>query len=173
MKIEKIELNIRNRISAIYFCLNLNYIESSLVLLYSLIDSISWLYSNETNIGKRIVKTDFIKFVEDFFLPALPGYDISAEELYLARCSVVHTNSSLSSSQKDNRQFGYVTSESNREKQNIIIKHVSDNCISINVKDLILALDTSVEKFLKSLSSGKIKEIDKKTRYWYVDCIIE
>ena len=50
---------------------------------------------------------------------------------------------------------------------------VCNTCISINVKDLILALEFSTENFFDSLSINKINEIDKKTENWYVDCIIK
>ncbi|MBR3697382.1 MAG: hypothetical protein IKM97_03855 [Clostridia bacterium] len=173
MKIEEVKKKTEKRILAIYDCFKNGYIEESLILLYSTIDSISWLYSDETNVDKRKPGCDFMKFSKDYYLPYLTGYDISVEELYLARCSVVHTSSSLARNQKQNRQFQYSTSEDNRNVQNNITKLVCSTCISINIKDLILALKFSIEKFFDSLSINKINEIDKKTENWYVDCIIE
>ena len=172
MKLEEIKINIKNRISSMYICLKLGYLESALALLYSELDSISWLYSSETDIEKRNgkVKEEFKKFVEDYFLPALPGYDISSDELYCARCSIVHTSSSYSSNQQKNRQFCYSLTKQNIEIQNKIVKVITNDCISINIKDLILAFKCSVENFLNDLSNTKIKEIDEKTKYWYVDC---
>lgn len=173
MKIEEVKEKTEKRIFAIYDCFKSGYIEESLILLYSTIDSISWLYSNETNIDNRKPRHDFMKFSEEYYLPYLTGYDISAMELYLARCSVVHTSSSLAKKQNQNRQFQYSTSENNRKVQDNISKLVCNTCISVNIKDLILALKFSAEKFFNSLSINKIHEIDTKTENWYVDCIIE
>ena len=173
MKIEEVKKKTEKRILAIYDCFKSSYIEESLILLYSTIDSISWLYSNETNIDNRKPGHDFMNFSKEYYLPYLTGYDISAEELYLARCSVVHTSSSQARNQKQNRQFQYSTSEDDRNVQDNITKLVCNTCISINIKDLILALEFSVEKFFNSLSICKMNEIDKKTENWYVDCIIE
>ena len=53
MKIEEIKKKTKKRISTIYDCFKSDYIEESLILLYSTIDSISWLYSTETNIDKQ------------------------------------------------------------------------------------------------------------------------
>ena len=173
MKIEEIKKKTKKRISAIYDCFKSGYIEESLILLYSTIDSISWLYSTETNIDNRKTGYDFLEFSKKYYLPCLTGYDISAEELYLARCSVIHTSSSLARNQKQNRQFQYSNSEDNRKAQDNISKLVCNTCISINVKDLILALEFSTENFFDSLSINKINEIYKKTENWYVDCIIK
>lgn len=173
MKIEEVKKKTKKRISVIYSCLKSGYIEESLILLYSTIDSISWLYSTETNIDNRKAGDDFLEFSKKYYLPCLTGYDISAEELYLARCSVVHTSSSLARNQKQNRQFQYSNSEDSRKVQDNISKLVCDICISINVKDLILALEFSAENFFDSLSINKINEIDKKTENWYVDCILK
>lgn len=173
MKIEEVKKKTKKRISVIYSCLKSGYIEESLILLYSTIDSISWLYSTETNIDNRKAGDDFLEFSKKYYLPCLTGYDISAEELYLARCSVVHTSSSLARNQKQNRQFQYSNSEDSRKVQDNISKLVCDTCISINVKDLILALEFSAENFFDSLSINKINEIDKKTENWYVDCILK
>lgn len=174
MKLEEIKKNIENRINSMYMCLKIGDLESSLVLLYSELDSISWLYSSETDIEKRNgkVKKDFKKFAEDYFLPALINYDISSDELYCARCSIVHTSSSYSSNQQKNRQFCYSLSEQNMKIQNKIVKIVTNNCISINIKDLILAFVCSTERFFNDLSDTKIKEMDEKTKYWYIDCRI-
>lgn len=86
---------------------------------------------------------------------------------------MVHTSSSLARNQKQNRQFQYSNSEDSRKVQDNISKLVCDTCISINVKDLILALEFSTENFFDSLSINKINEIDKKTENWYVDCILK
>ena len=173
MKIEEVKKKTKKRISVIYSCLKSGYIEESLILLYSTIDSISWLYSTETNIDNRKAGDDFLEFSKKYYLPCLTGYDISAEELYLAWCSVVHTSSSLARNQKQNRQFQYSNSEDSRKVQDNISKLVCDTCISINVKDLILALEFSTENFFDSLSINKINEIGKKTENWYVDCILK
>ena len=144
MKIEEIKIKMKIRNEVICKCLASGYKEEALILLYSTMDSVSWLYSNETNIDNRKPGKDFRKFTKDFFLPCLPGYDISAEELYLARCAVVHTSSSLSSNQKNNRQFELMFTPLNtnrikklNETKSIYNTNQSDNLIS-SVKKIFL-----------------------------------
>jgi len=76
---------------AICMCGVKKYHESVLVLLYSAIDALSWLYSDQMDVNKRNVGDDYKKWVITFLLPNLEGYNCTATEIYLARCSVLHT----------------------------------------------------------------------------------
>ena len=74
-------------ITAIDYCISENLIIPALVLIYSAIDSISWVASNKENqqVGKR-----FQAWVDTWMLHKYP-LPCTALELYAARCGILHT----------------------------------------------------------------------------------
>ena len=64
---------------------------TALILSYSTIDTLSWLAAkgDEEHVDSR-----FVRWVDRFMLPAAPGLNCTAEELYAARCGVIHTMTS-------------------------------------------------------------------------------
>ena len=95
--------------TVIFSCLDLGIDcrEPILILLYSSIDALSWLYSDQMKLENRRVKKDYEKWVETFLLPNLSEYDCSANEVYLARCSIIHTRSAVAKHQHQHRIFAY------------------------------------------------------------------
>lgn len=129
---------------AILICSEKKYYEAVLILLYSSIDSISWLYSKEVDIDKRGVRKEYKDWLNKFLIPNLKGYDCTAQELYLARCAVLHTYSAVAKNQGNNRIITYIYGD--KEYENNIRKIVNEdetlkkeNLILIHMGDLINA----------------------------------
>ncbi|MEQ1525796.1 MAG: hypothetical protein ABL911_03490 [Gallionella sp.] len=59
----------------------------ALVLIYSLIDSIAWAAAKNRNAG---VRNNFEQWVTEWLLPELSA-NLTATDLYAARCAVLHT----------------------------------------------------------------------------------
>jgi hypothetical protein len=59
-----------------------------LILCYSAIDTLAWLAAEHDNepVGQR-----YRRWVQRYMLPAVPALKCTAEELYAARCAMLHT----------------------------------------------------------------------------------
>jgi hypothetical protein len=95
--------NYKHLIQAIWYCEENHLLTPALVMIYTAIDSVSWIAaSSSKDSGKA-----FQKWVSEWMLKD-PRIKCSAEELYAARCGVVHTltpNSSMT--QKGVRRIAY------------------------------------------------------------------
>lgn len=70
----------------------------ALALIYSSIDKMAWLYSPEVDHGRQ----DFMRWVDDFMLAGEPRpYD--SEDLYAARCALLHTGTVESKLYRDGK----------------------------------------------------------------------
>jgi len=60
----------------------------TLILAYSAIDGLAWLAANsdDEQVGIR-----FMRWIDKYMLPAAPAIGCRSEELYAARCAIVHT----------------------------------------------------------------------------------
>lgn len=159
---------------AIYTCANNKYYESVWVLFYSAIDSVSWLYSEQMDINKRRVGREYKDWVNKYLLPNLDGYNCTAEELYLARCSVLHTYSSMAKHQGNNRIIVYVYGD--KEYENMISKIVNEdetirkeNFVLIHMGDLVNAYSKGMSAFFKQVEIDKklYDRVIEKTKYYY------
>ena len=101
MKIDEIEKRYDDVLKSIKVCKDKEFKESVLILMYSMIDALSWLNSSEKEITNRNVKLDFINFCEKYIIDEL-SQNIIGEELYNARCAIVHTLSARSKNNKKN-----------------------------------------------------------------------
>lgn len=76
-------------LAAIDHCLEANLTEPSLILLYATVDAMAWL--NRPPNQPDVERADFLNWVKKYLLPdsTLPCV---AEDLYGARCGLLHTN---------------------------------------------------------------------------------
>lgn len=87
--IEKLEWKIWDVIGAVHSCLDQRLWEPALILLYSNIDALAWLGCPEGR--SDVTRADFIAWVSAYMLP-IEGSDCTAEDLYAARCGLLHTH---------------------------------------------------------------------------------
>lgn len=111
----------------------------SLILIYSAIDSISWLTCCDSNmkVGER-----FRKWVNNWLLKA-KSLPCSAEELYASRCGILHALSpdSNKSKNKSIKQIAYAWGTGTKEDLHEAVKIINqeDLVVSIHLNDLFNA----------------------------------
>lgn len=118
----------------------------SLILLYSTIDILSWLNRESSHIDS--VKSDFIKWC-NLFLEPKKNFSCSAEDLYSARCGILHSYTAYSRMTRNGeaKQLWYSWGNTDFKKFEEIIK------IS---KYRELAKPIQIEKLIETLNEGII-----------------
>lgn len=176
MTIDEIAQIYKEICRAIYLCYEKKYDISALILLYSAIDALSWLYSEQNDINKRIVEQDYKRWVKEFFLPNLDGYDCTAQEIYLSRCSILHTYSAGAKNQNDNRLFMYFYCGRDNEMQ---VKNMMDefenfigkkHVLVVHIGDFVKALEKGINDFFKCVKESKnlFNNVIKKAEKYYI-----
>lgn len=146
---------------AILMCGEKQYSESVLTLLYSAIDALSWLYSGQMDINKRDVGKDYRNWVIAFLLPYLHGYDLTAKEIYLARCSLLHTYSAVAKHQDNNRIVAYAYGDKenmnkvNREELPQIELMSGRKFVILHIGDLAKGFMEGTNNFFKQVEENK------------------
>jgi len=141
-------------------CVNKNMVMPALVLIYTAIDSVSWIASDNPNEG---VGTRFQNWVSAWMLQN-EKLTCTAEELYAARCGVLHTltpNSSLSEN-KGVRKIAYAWGKAKQEEleESISALSMSVDIASIHLEDLFLSFREGFSNYLEHTFS--IEEEKKK-----------
>lgn len=140
-----------------------------LMLLYSFIDILSWLRYEKTikEVGER-----YIKFTESYLLPN-SRLKCTPEDIYSARCGILHQYSSESDRVKAGsaKRIHYIAhdKEKNDEKKRTVIRD-DPNIITIQIEDLIHAFEKSIEKLKKDLTTNVMLELEvvERSRSWLV-----
>jgi len=158
---ENLFKNYYEMIQATEYCINQHMTIPSLILIYSAIDSVSWIASDKPT---EPVKVRFEKWVNKWILnnSKLP---CNAEELYAARCGVLHTltpNSDLSQN-KGVRQIAYAWGKAKNEDLMESISELSmvDNLVSIHIEDLFWAFRRGFDDYIKYM----FKNEDEKEKF--------
>lgn len=136
-------------IQAIEHCERNNLVVPTLVMVYSAIDSISWLAGeNRKESGKA-----FKKWVNDWMLKD-PKIKCTAEELYAARCGLVHTLTPTSSlTSKGVRKIAYSWGSGDNDDLERLIKiSASEEAVaSVHLSDLLQAFRTGMADCLEQI----------------------
>ena len=156
--------NYYKMMSAIQICINQNLVIPALVLIYAFIDSVSWM--DDPIDDEKKGASRFQKWVNDWMLK---GRNLSwtAEELYAARCGLLHTltpDSSLSKN-KGIRQIGYAWGKADLRplEENARIRGVDKNFAFIHLRDLFESFKLGLVNYLdQTLKDEKKAEIFKK-----------
>ena len=88
---------LKRHLRAIECCVAFELPEASLTLLYSGIDTLGWLRASANT--KDASRSSFISWCENYILPRLrtvDGKQLTALDLYAARCGVLHTSNPVS-----------------------------------------------------------------------------
>jgi hypothetical protein len=135
-----------------------------LMLLYSFIDILSWLRYEKKY---KKVWERYIKFTESYLLP-YSRLECAAEDIYSARCGILHQYSSESDQVKAGsaKKIHYIAHE--EEKRTIMPD--DPNTIIIHIEDLIHAFEKSIEKLKKDLTTNVMLEIEvvERSRSWLI-----
>ena len=150
-------------------CINKHMTIPSLILIYSAIDSVSWIASEDPNEG---VGLRFKKWVDTWMLKD-SKLQCNAEEIYSARCGILHTltpNSTLSQN-KGIRQIAYAWGKAKNEDlmESISELSMTDNLVSVHLEDLFLAFRRGFADYLEYVFNNedeKVKFLSKSGQHF-------
>jgi hypothetical protein len=137
-------------------CLELRQFLPALVLIYTHIDTLAWAASEKTRMA---VRDNFEAWVSRWLLPQLApnAPDVSATDLYAARCGVLHTLTGKSDLVADGkaREIFYAWGLGQVEvlRSAILAHGFSDKCVALHYDHLLAALKAAVSRFLDFASS--------------------
>jgi hypothetical protein len=142
----------------------------SLVLCYSAIDTVSWLASSSESgsVSKR-----FQSWVDQYLLPESKNISCTSEELYAARCGIVHTLSSQADlhRRKGVRRISYSWGavEASRLQKRIVDEGLADKLVAVHLSDLTAGLRLGTARFFEDVASDSAlqKRILKKSQLFY------
>lgn len=138
---------------AVQHCLSNGLVLPALILIYSLIDSVSWLACNNDH-QKNGVR--FKSWVNEWMLKKYP-LPCNAEELYSARCGILHTLTPESNlTKKGARQIVYAWGKAKWEDLESTRKIVGgDNFVSVRIDDVFSSYKNGFADFLNHLEDNK------------------
>lgn len=170
MTIQDVKNKYEDLLKSIKICKDAELKESVLILMYSTIDSLAWLNSSETNITKRNGKIEFISFCNKYLIPKIKS-DITADELYAARCSVVHTISATAKNniEKNIRTVCYANNSKAVEEGNKHLIKLNQNTVCVDLVTLLAVLVKNIDNFFIDIDNDENKMISviKKSEDYY------
>ncbi len=128
------------------FCLRNAWVLSAAKLIYSGIDNLAWLVRAHDR--PNVEKADFADFVGEYLLPS-SGLPCDSEELYSARCGLLHCNTAESNISRagNARYFSYATGSSPEDEG---YEHISSESRSkhvvVHIEKLYVAYSMSIDR---------------------------
>jgi hypothetical protein len=170
MSKETFEKNIEELITTINFCLNKKWNLPSLILIYSGIDIMAWL--NLPSNREKNTNKDFIEWTTKYLLYN-SKLKCSADDLYGARCSLVHTyTAESSSSQRGNvKEIYYAWGDRSSNELQKRIDNTGRPVIVIHIRELFNSFVNGVDLFQKDLCNNtkKAKLVYKRTNKFFIN----
>jgi hypothetical protein len=167
--------NITVVLEAADLCLKQRLSLPALILIYSCIDSLGSLERSE----KEGTKQSFIRWVDNYLLKA-KQLDCTAEELFAARCGVLHalTPDSDLYRQGKVRRIMYASGPAKLEsirRVATIFEHL--DVVGIHIDDLRKAVEDGLSQYLRELAEDeirkkKVEERATKSFGWVPDDVI-
>lgn len=149
------EQNIKQLLDTIDVNFKAKAILPSLILIYSCIDIMAWLNRDKTHTDN--VRSDFKSWVGNYLLRD-SGLNYDANDLYAARCSILHsyTPESKLSRQGEAKMIFYSWGVADgKQLQKYIDKSsLRDKAIVLHIDTLISALNIAVQHYNKALSKN-------------------
>ena len=137
-------------------CLKNKEIISLLILIYSTIDIMVWLSRDPHD--AEATKEDFIRWAEEFMLPG-SGLECSGENLYAARCAVLHSYApawGISQNNKaDGNTIAYTWNKMVKATPRISGAKQKSESISLPIENLCKALQNAIQRFNNSLIDNR------------------
>jgi hypothetical protein len=144
-------------LSTIEACFKAQLILPGLILLYSAIDIMAWLNRDESHADSR--RSDFIHWVNNYLLPH-SELTCKANDLYSARCSILHsyTSESRMSRQGEAKKIYYAwgTAHAEHLQHFINLSSEKDCTIVLHIDTLFNAFRNGVQRFNNTLSSNPL-----------------
>jgi len=133
-------------------CLQNKHWLSALKLIYSGIDNLAWL--SRVHDRPNVEPKDFMDFVNKYLLPG-SGLRCSSEELYSARCGLLHSNTAESGISRSGRtrNLSYATGLSSEERgyEHMLLESRHRNVV-VNIGKLYDAYNRSIDRLNQRIS---------------------
>src|ERR1043166_729170 len=128
----------------------------TLILVYAMIDTLGWVDRPEAKDSSD--RHDFMAWVNSFLLPS-PGLSPTAEDLYAARCAILHSHSFESSMTKTGRarQIVYSYGKADHRVLEVLIANKAATNVAPKIESLIGALDAGFRKFKEALAVDSVR----------------
>lgn len=155
--LEKLGTRINQLFNAIRACLDNDHLESAMILVYSGIDAFAWL-NRPSNI-EDVRRTDFEQWVDTYLMPD-SGLNCSSSDLYAARCGLVHSNTSESRLNREDRAHKVFYYRQGDDMKVGIIQLLMNERLPpwfIDIDHLVGALGRAIERFLVSVRADQQK----------------
>ena len=138
-------------------------LNATLMIIYSGIDIMASLGIPEEQ--EEVTKHDYISWVNDFMLNK-SELSCDAEDLYSARCGILHTGRPESKMTKDKKAKLYCYGYINPVRYNKELSKTHKDAIFINIDHLITAFSKGILSFLKSLLNDieRLRIFDQRLR---------
>lgn len=139
-------------------CLALQRFMPALVLMYSHIDALAWSAAAATEAAVRI---RFEQWVTHWLLPRLPSYadEITATDLYAARCAVLHTLTGKSDLSKAGRAreiaYAWGTGQIDVLQNGLARSSGGAKIVALHYDDLLGSLRSAVADFFEAAKTDK------------------
>jgi hypothetical protein len=144
-------------ISAIDYCIAEKLIMPALVLIYSAIDSVSWIASDDKDqsVGDRFQTWVNVWMLQKYPLPC------TALELYAARCGILHTLTPYSdlSNNKGVRRISYAWGTSQQKDLDESIKLTKyPGIVAVHVNDIVASFKNGFTDYVDALETDNVKK---------------
>jgi hypothetical protein len=153
------ESNVLELIKTIDYCFKDNVNLTGLILFYSVIDIMSWLSRDQHD--SDATRNDFIRWVSEFMLPG-SGLACTAEELYSARCNIVHSyapewGTGVNRRERETKKILYVWGKRCVEVpvSPVSIPIEKEKIVLVYTDELTNSLKMAIERFNSSLSFNR------------------
>jgi hypothetical protein len=159
---------------AIDHCAAQGYRTASLILLYSTIDIMAWL--DRPRQHEDTIREDFQRWVETFLLP---GSDLNCtpEDLYAARCAVVHSGAARSRLSREGkaREILYAWGEAHVDDLQDALGCAKLPAVAVHIGTLTEALRRGVSRFASALSNdaSTAQLVRERVRLFFQDIPLE
>ncbi|WP_276975761.1 hypothetical protein [Flavobacterium filum] len=149
-------LNFDIQLKAITMCYPNKYINPALILIYSTIDTLSYLDRKKDS---ETVKSRFTRWVDEYLLPG-SKLKCSSIDLYAARCSLVHSSTTISDLSKSGKakQIFYALGQKDKLSELVKRDKKEDRIAVIKITDLFKALYNAIETYKSMLNNNKPKK---------------
>jgi len=128
-----------------------------LILTYSAIDTASWLAAESDSEG---VGVRYQRWVSTYLLPQVPRLNCTAEELYAARCGILHTMTGDADlhARKPLRRLAYAWGRADIADltRQIVAKGLSDKLVVVHLEDLTAGLRLGVAELFERAQTDPV-----------------
>ena len=142
-----------------------NLYTQALIILYSAIDTLTW-----ANLpGGDVTQKDFINWVDKYINPE-KELGCTAEDLYGARCGLVHSSAAVSrkSRKGETSEIWYATSPASINTLQEYAKQVNETAKVVYFTDLLKEFVNASQKFYDEIALDEIrqKSVNARIRRW-------